>query len=104
MGLEDDCGLHHHRLSQRPAPLCAGAGIERDYERVRCDAFEADPHCDDGPLDFADYLHGRPDGGAPADAAAPGGDDPAGGHVPLYPHPADRIPADPQHHGHPGDQ
>lgn len=57
-----------------------------------------------GPLDFADYLHGRPDGGAPADAASPGGDDPAGGHVPLYPHPADRIPADPQHHGHPGDQ
>ena len=62
VGLEDDCGLHHRRLSQRLTPLCAGAGIERDYERVRCDAFEADPHCDDGPLDFADYLHGRPDG------------------------------------------
>ena len=34
-------------------------------------------------LDLSDYLHGRPDGGAPADAASPGGDDPAGGHVPL---------------------
>ena len=49
--------------------LCAGAGIECDYERVRRDAFEADPIVMMG-LGFADYLHGRPDGGAPADAAS----------------------------------
>ena len=64
--------------------LCAGAGFECDYERVRRDGSETDPHCNDGTLDIADHLHGRPDGGSSKDAAAAGSHDPSCGHVPLY--------------------
>ena len=77
------------RLSQRFAPLCAGAGFECDYERIWRDGSETDPHRDDGTLDIADHLYGRFDGGSPADAAAAGGHDPSCGHVSLYPYIAD---------------
>ena len=83
MGFENDS-----HLSQRLAPLCASAGTECNHERVRCNTFETDSHCNDGALDIAYHLHGRSAGGAPADAAATGSHYPSCGYVPLYPHPA----------------
>mgnify|MGYP007063154045 CR=1 FL=1 len=58
MGCKDDSDLYHCRLSQCSAPLCAGASFKCDYERVRRDGSETDPHCNDGTLDIADHLHG----------------------------------------------
>ena len=64
MGCKNDSDLYHCRLSQRFAPLCAGAGFECDYERIWRDGSETDPHRDDGTLDIADHLYGRFDGGS----------------------------------------
>ena len=86
MGCKDDSDLYHCRLSQCSTPLCAGAGFECDYECVRRDGPETDPHCNDGTLDIADHLYGRSDGGSPEDAVATGSHDPSCGYVSLYPY------------------